>query len=161
MREKYQGKKYFNKGTSEFDSKLLDLTRVTRVTAGGKYLRFRAVVAIGDKKGKVGVGVDKGLDVSQAVEKATSAAKKNLITVPIIEGTIPYDIEAKFGAAQVLIKPQKKGRGIVAGGVVRTICELAGIKNISSKIVSVSKNKLTNARATIEAFKKLKIKTIK
>ncbi|PJE69789.1 MAG: 30S ribosomal protein S5 [Candidatus Staskawiczbacteria bacterium CG10_big_fil_rev_8_21_14_0_10_38_10] len=159
MIEKKQGKRFFSRYTkesSEFESKLLDLTRVTRVSSGGKYLRFRAVVAVGDKKGRVGVGVDKGLDVSQSVEKATTKAKKNLITVPISGETIPYDTEAKFGAAEVLLKPQMKGRGLVAGGVVRTICELAGIKDISSKIMSTSKNKLTNARATIEALKKLK-----
>lgn len=140
----------------EFDSKLLDLARVTRVTAGGKRLRFRAVMAVGDKKGKVGVGVDKGRDVAQAIEKATRVAKKNLITINIIEDTIPHEAEAKFGSARVLIKPQRKGRGLVAGSVVRTVCDLAGIRNISSKILSRSKNKLNNARATILALKKLK-----
>ncbi len=140
----------------EFDSKLLDLARVTRVTAGGKRLRFRAVMAVGNKKGKVGIGVDKGKDVAQAIEKATRVAKKNLITVAVVEDTIPHKIEAKFGSARVLLKPQRKGRGLVAGSVVRTVCDLVGIKNISSKILSRSKNKLNNARATILALKKLK-----
>lgn len=140
----------------EFESRVLDLARVTRVTGGGKRLRFRAVVVVGDKAGKVGLGVDKGRDVSQAVEKATRRAKKNLILIAIKENTIPYEVQAKFGPSVVLLKPQKKGRGLVAGGVVRIICELGGIKDVSSKILSRSKNKLNNARATFEAFKKLK-----
>jgi small subunit ribosomal protein S5 len=142
----------------DIQTKLLDLNRVTRVTGGGKRMRFRAVVIAGDKKGKIGIGVDKGRDVSQAVEKATRMAKKSLISVVILKDTIPYEVEAKFGPARILLKPQKKGRGLVAGGAVRTICELAGIKNISSKILSGSKNKLNNARATMQALSKLKIK---
>lgn len=142
----------------EFESKLLDLARVTRVSAGGKNLRFRAVVVVGNKAGKVGVGVAKGLDVAQAVDKATKAAKKNLIDVLIINETIPHQTEAKFGAAEVLLKPQKKGRGLVAGGTVRVICTSAGIKNISSKIIGNTGNKLNNALATIIALKKLKSK---
>jgi len=140
----------------EFDSKLLDLTRVSRMTGGGKYLRFRATVVAGDRKGKVGLGVAKGLDVAQAVEKATRMAKKRLIEVPIINETIPHQVYAKFGAAKVLLKPQKRGRGLVAGGTVRVICSLAGIKNISSKIISKTGNKINNARATIKALKNLK-----
>ncbi|MDP3883152.1 MAG: 30S ribosomal protein S5 [Candidatus Staskawiczbacteria bacterium] len=143
----------------EFQTKLLDLARVTRVTGGGKRMSFRATVVAGDKKGKVGIGVDKGKDVSQAIEKATRIAKKNLVSVVIVEGTIPHEVEAKSGPARVLLKPQKKGRGLVAGGAVRTICDLAGIKNISSKILSGSKNKLNNARATMEALRKLKAKS--
>jgi small subunit ribosomal protein S5 len=140
----------------EFESKLLDLARVTRVTGGGKRLRFRAVIIAGNKKGKIGIGIDKGRDVSQAIEKATRSAKKNLTEVIITEGTIPHEVIAKAGPAIVMLKPQKTGRGLVAGGVVRVICELAGIKNISSKVLSGSKNKLNNARATIEALKKIK-----
>jgi len=143
---------------NEIQTQLLDLARVTRVTGGGKRLRFRAVVIAGDKKGRVGIGVDKGRDVSQAVEKATRKAKKNLINVVIIGGTIPHEVVAKSGPAVILLKPQRKGRGLVAGGAVRAICELAGINDISSKILSGSKNKLNNARATIRALEKLKIK---
>jgi small subunit ribosomal protein S5 len=142
----------------EFESKLLSLNRVVRVTAGGKQMRFRSVVVVGDKKNKVGVGVAKGLDVAQSVEKATKVAKKNLIVVPIIEGTIPHEVRAKFGAAVVLLRPQRRGRGLVAGGTVRVICDLAGIKNISSKILGGTRNKLNNARATILALQKLKVK---
>jgi small subunit ribosomal protein S5 len=142
---------------SEFDSKLLDLSRVTRVTKGGKQMRFRAVMVIGDKVKRVGVGVAKGLDVQQAVEKATRAAKKNLIEVPIVEETIPHQVYAKFGPAEILLRPQRKGRGLVAGGTVRIICTLGGIKNISSKILGRTGNKLNNAMATIKALKKIKI----
>jgi len=142
----------------EFESKLLDLARVTRVTAGGKYLRFRAVVVVGNKQGKVGVGVAKGLDVAQAVEKADRLARKNLINVVLKESTIPHEVYAKVGAAEIVLKPQKKGRGLVAGGVVRSICTLAGIKDVSSKILGRTKNKLNNAQATIAALKKLKTK---
>ena len=140
----------------EFDSKLLDLTRVARMTAGGRRFRFRSVMVIGDKKGKVGIGVAKGKDVAQSIEKATAVAKKDLINVPIVNETIPHQVEAKFGASKVLLKPQIKGRGLVAGGTVRVICTLAGIKNISSKIITRSGNKLNNAQATIRALKKLK-----
>ena len=129
-------KKEQKKHPDEFESKLLDLTRVTRVTAGGKQLRFRAIIVIGDKKGKLGFGVSKGLDVSQAIEKATRLAKKNIITVPINkDGTIDREVKAKYGASVVLLKPQRKGKGLVAGGTVRTLCQLAGIQNISSKIL--------------------------
>jgi small subunit ribosomal protein S5 len=149
-------KRIFEKKQEEFESKLLDLARVTRVTAGGRRFRFRAGVVIGDKKGRVGFGVAKGKDVAQAVEKATRVAKKNLITVPTTEETILHPVEAKFGAARVILKPQRKGRGLVAGGTVRVICTLAGIKNISSKIVGKTGNKINNAKATILALSKLK-----
>lgn len=140
----------------EFDSKLLDLARVTRVTKGGRHFRFRAVIIIGNKKGKVGVGVAKGSDVAQAVEKATRLAKKELIEVPILGDTIPHEVFAKHSSAKVLLKPQRKGRGLVAGGTVRVICALAGIKNISSKIIGKTGNKLNNAKATIKALSQLR-----
>lgn len=142
----------------DFESILLDLARVTRVSAGGKRLRFRAVMVSGDKKGKMGIGVAKGKDVAQAIEKATRFSKKDLLEVPIVEETIPHPVEAKYGPAFVLLKPQKKGRGLVAGGTVRIICNLVGIKNISSKIIGRTRNKLNNARATMKALKKLKTK---
>lgn len=142
----------------EFETKLLDLDRVSHTREGGKKLRFRAVMVAGDKKGKVGVGVASGLDVAKAIQKASRIAKKNLISVPMEEGTIPHEVEAKFGAARVLLKPQSKGRGMVAGGTVRVICKLAGIEDISSKILGGTNNKMNNARATIKALKKLKTK---
>ena len=145
----------------DLDSKLLGLSRVVRMTAGGRRFRFRAIMVIGDKKGKVGLGVAKGADVAQAVEKATRVAKKNLIRVPMINETIPHQVEAKYGAAKILLKPQRKVRGLVAGGTVRIVCSLAGIKNISSKTVGKTGNKLNNAKATIEALKKLKVQISK
>ena len=152
-----RGRKSFEK-KDEFDSKLLDLTRVMRMTAGGRRFRFRAGVVVGDKKGRIGFGVSKGADVAQAVEKATRVAKKNIVIVPILNETIPHPIEAKFGAAKVMLKPQAKGRGLVAGGTVRVICSLAGIRNISSKKLGKTSNKINNAKATTSALKKLKIK---
>ena len=141
---------------SEYSSQMLDLSRVTRVTGGGKRMSFRAVVVAGDKKSKIGIGVDKGKDVSQAIAKATRKAERNMVNIVIVNGTIPHQVEAKVGPSVILLKPQSAGRGLVAGGVVRVICDLAGIKNISSKILSGSKNKLNNAIATLEALKKLK-----
>jgi len=144
------------KPKDEFDSVVLDLARVTRVTKGGKQMRFRAVVVVGNKKGKIGLGVAKGPDVAIAVEKSTRLAKKNLISVPMFQETIPHEVLAKYGPARVLLRPQAKGRGLVAGGQVRVICNLAGIRNISSKLLSRSRNKLNIARATIMALKGLK-----
>lgn len=142
----------------EFEQKVLDVRRVTRVVAGGKRFSFRATVVIGDKKGRVGVGVAKGQDFSSSVDKAVREAKKELITVPIVKGSIPHQVEAKYGAARVMLKSVSDGRGMIAGGAVRVICSLAGVNNISAKIVGTAKNKLNNARAVIEAFKKLKVK---
>ena len=142
----------------EFDSKLLDLARVARVAAGGRRFKFRAVVVVGNKNKKVGIGVAKGIDVAQAVEKATRQAKKDIIEVLIVNDTIPNQVYSKFGAARILLKPQIKGRGLVAGGTVRVICNLAGIKNISSKVLGSTVNKLNNAKATIGALKKLKVR---
>lgn len=137
---------------SEFEQKLLDIARVARVTAGGKRFRFRAVIVIGDKKGRVGLGVAKGQDVAFSVEKAVAKAKKNLMTIPLVKGSIPYQVEAKFSSARVLLKPRGEGQGIVAGGVVRVICNLAGIENISAKILGRTTNKLNNARAVFKAL---------
>ena len=147
-----------NQIQEKLEFKLLDLTRVAHTRAGGKRLRFRAVVVCGNRAGKVGVGVASGLDVAQAVEKASYQAKKNLIEVPIVDGTIPHEVYAKYGAAEVLLKPQRKGRGLVAGSVVRVICQLAGIKDVSSKLLGRTGNPINNARATIKALLQLKLK---
>lgn len=148
--------KFNEKVKSEFGSIVLDIRRVTRVVAGGKRFSFRATVVVGNRRGKVGVGVAKGLDVAQAVEKATRDAQKNVIEVSIVNDTIPYEVYAKYSSAKVLLKPASANWGIKAGGPVRAVCSLAGIKNITSKIIGRTTNKLTNARATIEALKKLK-----
>ena len=138
--------------------KVLDLRRVTRVVAGGKRFRFRATIVLGDEKGKVAVGVAKGLDVQSAVAKAKHAAAKNIITVPLKGRTIPHEVEAKFSAAQVKIKPAVEGHGLKAGGAVRVVLSLAGVKDATAKCLGRTPNKLTNALATIEALKNLKKK---
>ena len=141
----------------EFEQKLLDVRRTARMVAGGRRFSFRAVVIVGNKKGKVGVGVAKGADVSIAVDKAVKQAKKHLINVFITENnSILYKVEAKYSAARVMLKPAAKGRGVIAGGTVRTICNLAGIENVTAKIIGRTNNKLNNAQATILALQKLK-----
>ena len=141
----------------EFEQRILDIARVTRVMKGGKRMSFRACVVIGDKKGRVAVALGKGADVSTAVNKAVNKAKKDIITVPIFKDTIPHEIYQKFGSAKILLKPASQGRGVIAGGVVRVIMDLAGIKNVSSKILGTN-NKVNNAKCVILAFKNLKSK---
>jgi len=142
------------KPKDEMEQRILEVARVTRVMAGGKRMNFRACVAIGDKKGSVGVGLGKGADVTMAVNKAVNRAKKTLVKVSMVNETIPHEVALKMGAARQLIKPAKKGRGVIAGGVSRIIFELAGIKNITSKALG-SKNKVNNARCAIEALRRL------
>lgn len=141
---------------SEYDSRVLDIARVVRVTKGGKRFSFRATVAIGDGKGKVGVGVAQGHDVAQSVQKATHQAKKVLTTVPIIKGTIPHEVSFKYGSAVVLLKPAPPGRGVRAGGPVRVVAKLAGIENITAKLIERTGNKINIARAAIGALGQLK-----
>ncbi|OGM91427.1 30S ribosomal protein S5 [Candidatus Wolfebacteria bacterium RIFCSPLOWO2_01_FULL_38_11] len=141
---------------SEYQEKVLDLRRVTRVVAGGKRMRFRATVIIGNEKGKIGIGIAKGLDVAQSVDKAKTAAKKNLMEIKLKGKTIAHDVEAKFSAARVLIKPAKSGHGLKAGGAVRAVLLLSGVRDATAKCLGGTKNKLTNAMATIEALKSLK-----
>lgn len=139
----------------KFDSQVLAINRVTRVTAGGRRMRFQAVVAIGDRKGKVGLGVAKGGSVRQAIEKATSIAEKAAVLVPIKEGTISYSVEGKAGSSRVMLKYKPPGSGLTAGSSARVLCELAGIKDASTRVLSRSSNKLNIARATLDAFQKL------
>lgn len=139
----------------EFDQKIIDISRVTRVTEGGKQMTFRATVVLGDKKNRVGVGVGKGQDVTKAINKGVNQAKKNIIHVKINDqGTIPHEVKMKYGAAQIMIRPTRQGTGIIAGGVMRMILELSGLKNVTAKMYG-SKNKINNARATIEALRSL------
>lgn len=161
IRRRENFKKAFKREKSEFEQKVLDIRRVTRVVAGGKRFRFRATVVLGNHKGRVGVGIDKGADTSESIEKASRAARKNLILVPIKNNTIPHEVIGKFSSAVVLLRPAGEGRGIVAGGPVRVVISLAGIANITSKILGTTTNKLNNARAAIEALKKLKTKNEK
>lgn len=139
----------------EFDSKIIDIRRVTRVTSGGRRMNFSVAVVAGDKKGRVGVGLGKGLDTASSVEKATREAKKNLIKIPLsAKMTIPHAVEAKYGSALIKMFPAK-GRGVVAGSSARAVIELAGITDVCAKYLSGSKNRLNNARAAIEALRKL------
>lgn len=147
--------KFKKREKPEFEQKLLDLARVTRVVKGGRRFRFRATLVIGNRKGNVGVGVSKGSDVSDAIEKSYNNAKKNLITVKMDGKTISHDVFKKLGSARIMLKPAQEGRGIIAGGAVRAVVDLAGIRDIVSKSMGTS-NKLNVARATIEALKSLK-----
>ena len=140
----------------EFDSKIISVRRVTRVMAGGRRFSFSVAMVIGDKKGRVGVGIGKASDTQLAKEKAMRDAKKHLLTVPMNkDGHIPHDVHTKYASSEVMIMPAP-GRGIVAGSSVRIVLELAGIKDVTAKIFSRSKNKLNNARAAVEALKQLK-----
>lgn len=137
----------------EYDHKVLDIARVARVMAGGRRFSFRAAVVIGDRNGKVGVGVGKGADTAIAIDKAINSAKKKLVKIDVNTGTVPVDATAKFGSAQVILKPAKEGKGIVAGGATRIVVDLVGIKNITAKMLG-GNNKLNNARATVKALLK-------
>lgn len=139
------------KEPSEFEERVIEVRRVARTVKGGRRIRFRALVVIGNKKGKVGMGMAKANDVSEAVKKAVAQAKKNIIEVPVINGTIPYDVISKHGAAIVMLKPAATGTSIVAGGSVRAIAELAGITDLLSKMMG-SSSKVNNIIATMKAF---------
>lgn len=138
----------------QFDERVMHIDRVARVVKGGRRFRFRALVVVGDRKNRVGIGIAKGADVTSAVTKATDVAKKNMITVSLYKGTLPHDSQAKVGGANILIKPASAGTGLIAGGVVRTILEVAGVKNALSKSLG-STNKANTAYATIAALDNL------
>ncbi|MBQ7881009.1 MAG: 30S ribosomal protein S5 [Clostridia bacterium] len=139
----------------EFDKKLLEVRRVTKVVKGGRTMRFAALVVVGDKKGRVGMGTAKASEVPMAVEKATKAAKKNLVTVPVVNGTVPYEAIGKFSTTRVIILPSKAGTGVIAGGAARSVFELAGYTDITSKIHG-STNKINTVRATLNALKDMR-----
>ncbi len=147
-----------DRARQEFDQKIISIRRVTRVMAGGRRFSFSVSMVIGDKKGRVGVGVGKAGDTQLAIEKAARNAKKNLIKVPMNKHNhIPHDVHVKLASSEVMIMPAP-GRGLVAGSSVRTVLELAGVKDVTAKIFSRSKNKLNNARAAVAALKQLKHK---
>lgn len=135
----------------EFDNRLLDLARVTRVVKGGRRFSFRATVVVGDRKGRVGVGVAKGTDVSSAMQKAINDGKKHLITVPIKDNTIPHEVAVKKGSAKLIMKPAPAGSGVIAGGAVRAVVDLAGIRDVVAKSLGTS-NKINVARAACAAL---------
>jgi small subunit ribosomal protein S5 len=138
----------------DIEENLLDLRRVTKVTKGGKNMRFRAAIVVGDKNGRIGFGMAKAAEVPQAVEKAKLKATKNMINVPIIDGTIPFAIDIKFKSAKIFLKPATSGTGLIVGRLIRPLVELSGITNILSKVKG-SRDKVVNAQAMMEAFKKL------
>jgi len=140
----------------EFDQQVVDLARVTRVTKGGKQMSFRATVVIGDRNGRVGFGVDKGKDVQVAVEKAVNQAKKSIIRVPIVNETLPHMVLAKYKAARVMLKPAPKGSGVIAGSSIRTVLEMAGVPNASSKMLGSTSNKISNIKAVFDALRSFK-----
>ena len=140
----------------EFEEKVIDIARVTRVVKGGRRFRFRATVVVGDGKGRVGVGVGKGSEVMTSIAKAVAAAKRAIITVPLVGQTIPHEINVRFAGARVLLKPASEGTGVIAGGAVRNVVEAAGIHDLLAKSLG-SSNKVNNAYATIMALSKLQL----
>ncbi|MFA5842930.1 MAG: 30S ribosomal protein S5 [Candidatus Gracilibacteria bacterium] len=144
-----------NQEPKEFEEEVIQLDRVTRVVKGGRRMRFRATVAIGNRKGRVGVGIAKSAEVVGAIKKAVTEAKKHMINIPIFNDTIPHRVSAKFKASKILLIPAGAGTGIIAGGATRIIIELSGIKNILSKSLG-SSNRLNNSKATIDALIQLR-----
>lgn len=137
-----------------FGDQVVEIRRVSRVVAGGKRFSFRATVVVGDRQGKVGIGVGKSLNVAESIAKAKRKAEKNIFRINLKEGrTIPYDVEAKFGASRVRLKPARVEHGLVAGGSSRIVLKLAGVRDITAKLLGTTTNKLTNAMATLEALK--------
>lgn len=163
MADNYRGNKSGrNRGEAvqeekQFDERVINVDRVARVVKGGRRFRFRALVVVGDRKGKVGIGIGKGADVTTAVSKAVDVAKKNFLSVTIENNTIPHDVEAKVGGSKILIMPASQGTGLIAGGTIRTVLEVAGISNVLSKSFG-SSNKINTSYATIEALRKLQPK---
>lgn len=139
----------------QYDERTLHIDRVARVVKGGRRFRFRALVVVGDHKNKVGIGIAKGADVTAAITKATEVAKKSVQKIAIYKDTIPHDVDAKVGGARILLKPASSGTGLIAGGVSRTILEVAGVNNVLGKSLG-SSNKANTAYATIEALSLLK-----
>lgn len=137
-----------------FSEYVVSVDRVARVVKGGRRFRFKALVAVGDSKTRVGIGVAKGMDVQAAVSKATDKAKKSLVTIPVVNNTIPHDVEAKVGGAKVLLRAAAPGTGVIAGGTVRAIVNLTGVTNLLGKALG-GNNKVNNAYATLEALRKL------
>jgi len=145
----------------EFEDRVLQVNRVSKKTSGGNKIGFSVLVVIGDRKGRVGAGLGKAGDVLSSIKKGSAYAKKHLITVPMHEGrTIPHRIVVKYGAAKILLKPAPKGSGIIAGGAVRAILEVAGVKDVVGKMLG-SNNKITNVYAIIEALQKLRDPKVK
>ena len=152
MRHKPQNR--LNTSPSEFEELIVQINRVSKKTKGGNKVGFSALTVVGDKKGRVGVGLGKAPDVAAAIRKGIAYAKKRLVTVPLVNGSIPFRIDIKLGAARLMLKPAPHGSGVIAGGAVRSVVTLAGIENISSKVLG-TRNKISNIYATLEALRRL------
>ncbi|HMB17301.1 MAG TPA: 30S ribosomal protein S5 [Candidatus Paceibacterota bacterium] len=154
-KKKSKNKKKKKGKDKEFDDDVLEIRRVTRVVSGGKRMSFRATVVVGNRKGKVGVAIGKGTDVADSIRKAKNRAKKQMIKVPLKDNrTVPYDVDVKKGAAEIRLKPVPEGHGLIAGGAARVVLDLAGVKDISAKLLGGTNNKLNNARVTVEALRR-------
>jgi len=139
----------------EYEENVLEINRISRTVSGGRRIRFRVLIVIGDRKGKVGIGVGKAPDIAEAVKKARLTAEKHLMEIPLKNGTIPSEIRVNYGASKIVLKPARPGTSIIAGSAVRSIVNLSGIENISTKILG-SDSKINNAKAMMVALKKLK-----
>ena len=153
----HNDKKSFNKEIDPIASKLVDVNRITKVVKGGRNMRFSALVVAGDKSGKVGVGAGKAAEVPNAIDKATASAKKHMVKVPLEGTTIPHEVVGKFGTSMVKLLPAKEGTGVIAGGSVRPVVELCGIKDITAKTYG-SRNKINCVRATLNGLMQLRSK---
>lgn len=138
----------------QYDERVVNIDRVARVVKGGRRFRFRALVVVGDHKGKIGIGISKGSDVTTAVSKAVEVAKKNFVNIVIVKGTLPHEAEAKVSGAHIMVKPAAPGTGLIAGGTVRTVLEVTGVSNALSKSIG-SSNKINVAYATLEALQSI------
>lgn len=154
---KERGERAPRREASEFDKQVVSVRRVTKVVKGGRTLRFSALVVVGDRKGRVGLGMGKSKDVTSAIEKATTDAKRNVKNIPIVNGTIPHETIGKFSATNILLLPAPEGTGVIAGGSARAVIELAGIKNIVTKKHG-SSNKINCVKATMNGLLSLKTK---
>jgi small subunit ribosomal protein S5 len=139
---------------NQFAHEVLEISRVVRVVKGGRRFRFRASVVVGDRAGRLGFGISKSRDVQQAIQKAQARAMKRIVTIPLVDGTISHEVLAKYKGAKVLLKPARPGTGVIAGGIIRTVADLAGIKDLVSKRYG-STNRISNARATIKALENI------
>lgn len=154
------GRKPYNREPSEFEEQIVQINRVSKKTKGGNKIGFSALAVVGDKKGKVGVGLGKAPDVSSAIRKGISKAKKHMINVPLVHGSIPFRVDIKYGAAKIMLKPAPPGSGIIAGGAVRSVVSAAGIQNISSKVLGTN-NPASNVYATLVALGRLSERAVK
>jgi len=147
---------YQDQSQKEFSETVVEINRISKKTKGGNQIRFSALVVVGDKKGKVGVGLAKAPDVRNAIRKAITAAQKRMIQVPLVGTTVPYSVREKFSAAKVLLKPAPAGTGIIAGGPMRVVLEAAGIRDAVGKILG-TKNKISNVYATLKALQSISV----